>query len=457
MKKVLNVFSLAMINVIAMDSLRNLPINAEYGLHIIFMYALGTLFFLLPCILITAELATNRPLTGGNYIWVRDAFGEKWGFTNSWLLWIYNVVWFPTILSFIAASIAYLINPALANNNAFMLPVIIGAFLLATLFNNRGIETSSWISNFGAIVGTIIPMTIIIILGCLWLASGNPTALNTSQMSFFPSIHHLGDFAFIVVILFSLIGIEMSAIHAGDVDNPRRNFPRALVISAIIIVISEVLASLSISLIMPKSSLDIVSGVNQAFLSFLKVDHLTGWLPVVILMIIIGGFAGMTAWVLGPARAMSVAAKDGCAPKWLAKTNQRGAPGRMLWLQLIVVLILCSLFLFYKSFNTYFWILSDLTAQLALIYYIMLFAAAIKLRYNPAYRNNGFKIPGGNWGIWLTGCIGIMSCIMAISLGFVPPSSISISNVPQYELTLIIGIIIFILPPLLIARRKSNG
>ncbi len=109
--KTLGVFSLVMINVIAIDSLRNLPSNAATGLHIIFYYIFAGIVFLLPCTLITAELATNRPKTGGAYIWVRDAFGPKYGFMTIWLQWIYNVIWYPTILSFIAVNIAYLFNP----------------------------------------------------------------------------------------------------------------------------------------------------------------------------------------------------------------------------------------------------------------------------------------------------------------------------------------------------------
>ena len=95
-----------MINVIAIDSLRNLPANAEMGLTIAFFYVIIALLFLLPCILITAELATHWPKTGGAYVWVKEAFGPRWGFVSIWLQWIYNVFWYPTILSFIAVNIA---------------------------------------------------------------------------------------------------------------------------------------------------------------------------------------------------------------------------------------------------------------------------------------------------------------------------------------------------------------
>src|SRR5206468_4008388 len=90
--KPLSIFSLVMINVIAVDSLRNLTIGAEFGLALVFFYLLAAFLFFIPTVLITAELATGWPITGGSYVWVREAFGPRWGFLAIWLQWIYNVV-----------------------------------------------------------------------------------------------------------------------------------------------------------------------------------------------------------------------------------------------------------------------------------------------------------------------------------------------------------------------------
>ena len=86
--KPLSLLTLVMINVIAIDSLRNLPGNAQTGYHIIFYYAICALAFLLPCVLITAQLASHYPKRGGVYIWVREAFGVRAAFLTIWLQWI---------------------------------------------------------------------------------------------------------------------------------------------------------------------------------------------------------------------------------------------------------------------------------------------------------------------------------------------------------------------------------
>ena len=132
-KKVLSVFSLVMINVIAVDSLRTLPISAKLGAALISYYIVAALAFFIPVALVAAELATAFPKTGGIYIWVREGFGKKAGFITIWLQWIYNVVWYPTILAFIAATIAYLFEPSLANNKTYLLITVLGLFWLFTI------------------------------------------------------------------------------------------------------------------------------------------------------------------------------------------------------------------------------------------------------------------------------------------------------------------------------------
>lgn len=453
-KKMLSVFSLVMINVIAIDSLRNLPTNAATGLYIIFYYLLASLVFLIPCLLITAELATNHPKTGGAYIWVRNAFGPLYGFITIWLQWIYNVIWYPTILSFIAVNIAYLFNPSLGSHKAFVVPLIIGLFTLSTIANNYGMKLSSLVSTLSAIIGTIIPMIAIIILGLAWVLLGKPLAIEPTLTHFIPTNLNGSNIAFLVVIFFSLMGFEMSGVHADEVNNPKRDFPKALLYSSILVMLTMVLASAAIAIVVPAHDLSIISGLDQAFSLFLTRFHLSWMMPIVILCIILGGFGGMSAWVLGPAKGLMVAAEDRCAPAFFAKANSRGAPVNMLFAQWVIVIVLCIMFLLFKSLNTWYWILSDLTAQLALLFYILMFAAAIRLRYTTEKKENAFLIPGGKLGLWITGLLGISSSLFAITIGFIPPSNIHINHVIGYEMVLIGGCMLFTLMPVLIYKLK---
>ena len=463
-KKILTVFSLAMMNVIAIDSIRNLPMNASMGLSIVGFYILGTLFFLLPCVLMTAELATCYPRSGGAYIWAREAFGQRVGFITIWLQWIYNVIWFPTILIFIASTATYLFDPSLADNKTFLIPTVIIAFMLATFLNLSGLRIASWLSTAGAILGTIVPMIIIIGLGAFWYGHHKTSAvlLNPSISSFIPSLSGNNNLAFLVVILFSLIGFEMSAVHAEEVKNPRKDFPKALLISSLIIVLSLIFSSLAIALVVPSKDLNIVSGLADAYQLFLSGFHITWAMPIVIIMILLGTFACMAAWVLGPAKGLMIAAKDGSLPKWCTSKSPDGVPASILLLQALIVSALVSLFLIYPSINSFYWILSDLTGQLALLYYVILFAALIKLRRNAASANTlenkrlpGFQIPGGKIGLWITGLVGIFSCLFAIGVGFIPPDNVPVGHHLSYWSLLGGGMIIFAVLPWFLTKIRQ--
>ncbi len=381
-RKVLSVFSLVMINVIAVDSLRTLPLSAEYGFSLVFFYILAAIVFFLPIAFVAAELATGWPETGGIYVWVREAFGNRWAFFTIWLQWIYNVVWYPTILAFIAATLAYIINPHLANDRTYLLVTVLSIFWGATIANCFGMRLSSWITTVGAIFGTIIPMVFIIILGAIWIYNGKHIQIDFSWHSFFPNLKHIDNLVFLAAVLFGLIGMEMSAVHAEEVENPQRDYPRASFYSTIIIIASLTLASLAIALVVPQKQLSLVSGLIDAFAIFFNTYHMPWMIPVIAVLIIIGAIACVSAWIIGPTKGLLIASRDADLIATFQHVNKYGAPVPILILQAVIFTILCSIFLLMPTVNSSYWILSDLTAQLALMVYVMMFSAAIYLRYH---------------------------------------------------------------------------
>lgn len=453
-KKILSVFSLTMINIIAVDSLRTLPISAEYGFSLVFFYLIAGLCFFLPTALISAELATAWPNTGGAYIWIREAFGAKVGLVAIGLQWIYNVVWYPTILAFIAGTLAYLVNPALANNKIFMVSIVLGLFWGTTLLSCLGLRTASWMSAVGALIGTLVPMILIILLGLLWLKSGKVTEITFSLKSFLPTSGSLNNLVFFSAVLFSLMGLEMSAVHAGDVKNPKRDYPRALIYSGLLIFISLVLASLAIAVVVPPSRLNVLSNLTDAFVIFFHAHNLSWMIPVIIVLIILGSAACVSAWVIGPTRGLLIASEDGhFAPFW-EKTNRYNMPTSILLLQAVLVTLLSVVFLLLPTVNSAYWLLSALTSQLALLFYLFLFAAAIRLRYKKPHVTRAYRIPFGNLGMWLVAGVGILTCVATILISFLPPSQLSVGSLISYELTLGIGTVFFCTLPLVVYRKR---
>lgn len=457
-KKYLSLLTLVMINVIAIDNLRGLTFAAQYGFALVFFYLLAAALFFIPTILVTAELATGWPNTGGVYVWVREAFGPRVGFLAIWLQWIYNVVWYPTIFAFIAGIVAYLIDPQLVNNKFFMLALILTAFWLITAINCFGLKASGVLSVVGAVVGTIFPMVLISCMGLAWVYLGKPSQIEFSMKSALPSFSHFSELAFLANVLFGLMGMEMSAVHAGDVLNPKRNYPRALFYSALIILLTLIFACLAIAIVIPVNQLSLVSGMIDAFSIFFNAYGLGQFMPVIGVLIIVGSLGGAGAWILGPARGLLVASGDTQLPGLFMYRNRHDMPVGILLTQGVIVTVLCAVFLLMPTVNSSYWVLSNLTAQLALIFYIFMFAAAIRLHYKHKHVTREYRIPGGKIGIWLVCGTGIFTCMAAIILGFIPPSQVAIGKIVTYEAILLGGIALCCISPFFIYNmKKANG
>ena len=455
-KKALGFFQLVMINVIAVDSIRTLPFSAAYGYSLVFFYILAALLFFIPTALVAAELGTGWPTTGGVYVWVREAFGKKWSLVVIWLNWIYNVVWYPTIIALIAGTAAYFFDPSLSDNKLYMGGSVVVLFWLATWLNLFGMKISGIMSAVGAMIGTILPMVLISALGFMWWKGGNPLAISLSADAFFPSMIRGNNLAFLTNVLFGLMGLEMAATHAADMKNPQRDYPKSLLVSVLIILATIVFASLAIALVVPASQLNLATGAMQAFSLFLHSLNMEWAIPLVAGFIILGGMSGMGAWIIGPTKGLMVASQDGSLPKILQKKNKNGVPVNILLIQGVVVTVLSLAFIIFPTVNSSFWILSAIAAQLALLVYVFLFLAAIKLHHYRPEVKRSFKVPGKKWGMWICSGAGLVSSIGVIALGFIPPTQIDLGNVFSYEMWLIGGMILLCSMPFFIFKWKKR-
>lgn len=445
----LTIFSLTMITVGSVDSIRNLPATALFGSQLVFYFMLGALFFLIPTALVSAELASGWAKQGGIYIWVKEAFGKKTGFLAIWLQWIENVIWYPTILSFVAGTIGYLINPALSNNPYFLWAVIVSAFWGVTFLNLRGMSSSAMFSNICSLSGLLLPMSLIIGLGAVWVAQGNPMQVQFDLPSIVPHLSDQSMWVSLTAIIMSFCGIEIATVHANDVNNPQHAFPKALIYSVGIILSTLILGSLAIAVVLPQKDINLVAGLMQAFEAFFNTYHLHWMMPVIAVMLVMGGLGGVSNWIIAPTKGLLVAAEDGNLPELFQRTNSRGAPKVMLITQASIVTVLSALFLFMPSVNGSYWLLTALAAQLYMLMYFIMFAAVIKLRLSAPDHPRAFKIPGGLLGLLFVSGVGIIGVVLTLAVSFIPPDGIDVGSFSRYEMTLILGLILMCSPPLI--------
>jgi amino acid transporter len=452
--KPLGFFQLVMINVIAVDSIRTLTFSAIYGFSLVFFYLLMTLLFFIPTALVSAELGTGWPNRGGIYVWVREAFGKKLSLIAIWLNWIYNVIWYPTIMALITGTIAYLFNPDLANQKLYMTFSVLILYWAATLFNCFGMKISGLLSTLGALVGTLLPMVLIAICGFVWIAQNKPMQISFSWSQFFPNQDVADNLAFLTNVLFGLLGLEMAATHALEMKNAKRDYPRSLWVAVLIILCTIIFASLAIAIVVPNQDLKLATGIMQAFQAFTSTYEIPWALPLMALCIALGGFSQVGAWIIGPTKGLLVAAQDGALPKVFSKTNGRDVPVRLLIFQAALVSLLSLAFILFPTVNSAYWILSVITAQLALIVYIILFIAALKLHYQKGEVQRSFRIPGKKLGIWLVCGAGVLTSLAVILFGFIPPSHVPFHSVLFYELLLIFSMVICSTIPLFIFKWR---
>lgn len=448
-RKSLGVFSLAMISVAAVLSVRNFPSMAEYGWGSIGWYVLGTLLFLLPITLASAELATGWSRGGGVYQWVKEAFGERAGFIAVFCEWSNNLVWFPAVLSFIAGTFAYAFNPDLANNGLYMFGAMMVAFWGATLIAWLGPQVTARFNNAGVVVGSLVPTALLIGFALVFLGQGNPLEIGTpSPGALLPSLS-LETIPFAASIVLMFAGMEMAGFHALAVKDPGRRFPRAMALAAVVIFVVSVLGTLALAFVIPVAELNLAAGVMQAFEVFLRNFGLDVLVPVMAILFTLGGLALLISWLVGPVLGLGVTSAAGDMPPVTRRLNKQGVPTGMLLIQGGFATVFSLLYIFAPSVNAAYWILSAMTVLLLCITYMLVFAAVIRLRYTQPDTPRAYRIPGGVAGVWLVGGVGFLATAFAFVVGCLPTSDAGMST-PVYVAIMLGGTALLSIIPVLI-------
>ncbi len=442
----LSLFTLVMLISGAIDSIRNLPAAALFGSTLVFFFIFSAMVFLLPTALVSAELSSAWTDKSGVYQWVKLAFGKKLGFLAIWLQWINTMVWYPTILSFIAGTAAFLIDPALAHNKLYLISVILIVIWALTLLNLRGIQTSARFASVCTLLGMVIPMAFIIILAIIWWLIGKPLEIDLSFKALLPSLHDHANWMSLTAIMASFLGIELATVHVNKIANPQRNFPRAILYSTLIILVTMILGSLAIAIVLPHDKIGLVDGVMEAYTNFFAAYHI-GWImPIITLLLLIGSLGGIINWIISPAKGLLQAAQDGFLPAFLQKENKHGIEANLLLTQAGLVSIICLAFLLMPSINACYWFLTALSTQLYMLMYVLLLLAGLTLRYKYPDQPRAFKIPGNKLGLWVVCLMGLGGCGITLAVGFLPPEDINMNMGISYALLFSLGMAAMLLP-----------
>ena len=459
-KSSMSITTMALLTVAAVLSLRNLPSEAEYGYSVIFYITMAAICFFVPSALVSAELASTWPQEGGVYLWVKEAFGPKWGFVAIFMQWVENLPWFPAVLTFVASSIAYVFNPEWANNRWFVLITIWVMLWLATFLNFKGMKLSAWLSSSGALAGTLIPGAVIILMAVGYLFAGKTPQITMDASAFIPDLGNWNQLMLLSGMMVALAGMEMSAIHVTEMKNPTRDFPKAIFIACGLVILLSVLGALAIALVIPPAEISLAAGADQAFAAMFKIFHIPWMTPVMCFLLSYGAVTMVVTWVLGPSKGVLEVAKEGYLPQCWQRRNANGMPTTILIILAVISSLLALVVLFMPTISGAFWLMSALTAQLYMVMYLLMFAAAIKLRYSKPDAVRPYKVPGGKFGMWLISGIAWLTSLFAIIVGFIPTPGVREKGtmyVLGYIAFLFIGTLIFILIPLWLYKYSKKN
>ena len=347
--------------------------------------------------------------------------GEHAGVLAIWLQWINTMVWYPTILSFLAGTLAVLINPHLATEKTYLISVILVVFWTLTFINLRGIQTSTRFASLCGVFGMLLPMALLIIFALIWFINGHPLHIHFTATNIYPNLRHPQSWISLTAIITSLVGMELATVHTHKIKNSTSMFPKAILIATAIIFVTILLGSLSIAFIIPSSHINLVEGIMQAFSYYLHFYHIAFLLPVIAILILIGVTGEMINWMISPAEGLLQASKDRYLPQFFLHQNKYGVANRILMSQAILVSLLCLVIYLLPNVNAAYWLLTDLSTELYLCMYLLMFMAAIILKYKSSKPSKNLIVPYGKKGIYLLSIFGLIGSLVALVVGFIPP------------------------------------
>ncbi len=255
--------ALALMTTSSVASLRAAPTMAVYGLASVFLYVVPAIVFLLPTSLVSAELASGWK--GGIYKWVATGISKPMGFLAVWCQFAMTIFYYPTLLGFVASTLAYVFNPALASNGVWTALVIVVFYWAGVYVSSRGTKGVAGLASGGLIIGTLIPGALLVFLGVVFLGQGNESAAPMTAANFLPEWAGLASLVLIVNNFLSYSGMEMNAVHVSSLKDPAKEYPKSMFLAMGLVLLIFILPALAISWIVPAEELSLTAGVMQAF------------------------------------------------------------------------------------------------------------------------------------------------------------------------------------------------
>lgn len=426
--------------------------NSQY-----FWWILLIAGFCVPYGMITAELGTTYPSEGGMYDWVKKAFGKKWAGRVAWNYWVNFPLWIASLAVAVTDVVAGIFDIELSL--ILLLILQLGyTWLVCWLGNLRVTDTKDLVN-----LGTVFKVIFVLALGALgiytFIKTGKSANPVESVVDLLPSLD-LAGLSFVSIIIFNFLGFEVVATFVDDMEEPKKDIPKALILGGILMAIFYILPATGVNVSMTLEDAE-VAGITESFailLSNLGVSDVIIRVVVILagLMFIYTMVANIVSWSFGVNSVAKYAADDGSMPKVFSKTNKEGVPYMASYMNGIVatVIIIIGIILGYVSetASNLFWTFFSLSLVTLLLSYVPLFLAFLKLR-KVDKTERIYKVPGGSVMQKIITFIPLILLVLGIVFTlFVDFTKESIID----NLPLIIGVVISVIIQEILVSRIEN-
>ena len=426
--RVLSTRDLVLLNTAAIVGLRWLSMAAKIGPTSLALWALGLVIFFVPLALCVLELSSRLPGEGGLYVWTKTAFGDVHGFIAGWSYWTANLVFFPSLLLFAAGVSLYVggdrwlaLTDAAGYNTAYCLTVLWGA----TALNIIGLQRAKWLQNIGAIATWSATTLLLVGGGIAWYRYGAATPITVPTLV--PDLGSMPALATLATIALAYSGLELGPIMGGEIKDPRKQIPRAILISVMLIAAIYMAGTAALLIALPATQIDLIGGIPQALAAVGDRLGFPAFGPLTSGLVALASIGGIGAWITGTARLPFVVGVDRYLPKPLATLHPKYAtPYIALLTQAVIATLVLLAAISGTSIHEAFLLLIDMTLILTFLPLLYIFAALPMLRRRAAGSNAGLTlIPGGAPGCWLASGLGFATTLLAIVTSVVPPDGSS--------------------------------
>jgi amino acid transporter len=449
-KAALTWLALALLTVGSVGDLGSAPAMAVLGLASVALYVIPAIVFLVPAALVSAELASGWE--GGVYKWVSEGISPALGFAAVWCQFAQTTFYYPALLAYIASTLSYVFAPSLAHSGVYTTVVIIILFWASVLVASRGVLAADKLASWGILIGTLIPGLLLVILGAIFLLQGNHSAAPLGGHHLLPPWHGLTSVVLIVNGFFTYAGVEVNAVHVDDLRDAAREFPRAILLAGVLILLVFIPPTLTIGIAVPSQDISLTAGVMQTFRTLLDHFSLSFLEPLVAIGLVVASISGLLDWLTGPSTGLvRIGRERGYLPRYFQQVSANGVQLRILVAQGVVITVIGLLYSLVPTVSRAYWIFAALATEVYLIMYVLMFVAARNLRRRQPGHARGYRAPA-----LATICaVGVLASLAACIVGLLPPSQLGHTSTPGYVAAMLAGVLLIgVLPPVLLYRLR---